>query len=153
MTDTAPIDLTPQRRRRHRPFVRLARRVAGWLHLLFAIAIIAGVIVQVYLIGAYIFGAGQEALDLHKSLGWTVHGFEGVVMLAAISAWLPRVDLALSALLFVVGTAQVALASETMWIGGLHPLLALVVLSLAAVLTLRGIRRYGLASSARTRPP
>ena len=71
MTDTAPIDLTPQRRRRHRPFVRLARRVAGWLHLLFAIAIIAGVIVQVYLIGAYIFGAEQEALDLHKSLGWT----------------------------------------------------------------------------------
>ena len=72
MTDTAPIDLTPQRRRRHRPLVRLARRVAAWLHLLVAIAVIAGVIVQVYLIGAYIFGAGQEALDLHKSLGWTV---------------------------------------------------------------------------------
>ena len=35
-------------------------------------------------------------------------------MLAAISAWLPRVDLALSGLLFVVGgTVQVALASET----------------------------------------
>ena len=148
MTDTAPIDLAPQHRRSHRPFVRLARRVAGWLHLLFAIAIIAGVIVQVYLIGAYIFGAGQEALDLHKALGWTVHGFEGVVMLAAISAWLPRVDLAFSALLFVAGTVQVALASQTTWIGGLHPLLALVVLSLAAVLTLRGIRRYGLARSA-----
>jgi hypothetical protein len=36
---------------------------------------------------------------------------------------------------------QVSLANGHRWVGGLHPLLALVVLSLAATLALRAIRR------------
>ena len=73
--------------------------------------------------------------------GWTVHGFELLVFLAALVAWLPWVDLVLSLLLAVIGTVQVSLASEHRWVGGLHPLLALVVLALAATLALRAIRR------------
>jgi hypothetical protein len=44
-------------------------------------------------------------------------------------------------LLAVIGTVQVSLASEHGWVGGLHPLLAVVVLGLAAVLALRRIGR------------
>ena len=142
MSDTAaPIELAPQQRSRIR-WARHGARVAGrWAHLALALAVVLGVFVQVYLIGAYIFGAGQGALDAHKSMGWTVHGFEMLVFLAALVAWLPCVDLILSLLLAVIGTVQVTLASEHRWIGGLHPLLALVVAGLAAALALRAIRR------------
>ena len=104
-------------------------------------AIVTGVFVQVYLIGAYIFGAGEEALDLHKSLGYTVHGFEVLLFILALVAWLPRADLLLSLLVTVIGTAQIMLAESTGWTGGLHPLGALVVLTLAAFLAQRGLRR------------
>jgi hypothetical protein len=136
---TAPIELTP--RSRASWALRGVRAFGRWVHLGLALAVVAGVFVQVYLIGAYIFGAGQGALDAHKSMGWTVHGFEMLVFLAALIAWLPWVDLVLSLLLAAVGTVQVALASEHRWVGGLHPLLALVVVGLAAVLAQRAISR------------
>jgi hypothetical protein len=121
--------------------LRAIRVGAGWAHLALTLAIVLGVFVQVYLIGAYIFGAGQGALDAHKTAGFTVHGFEVLVFVAALIAWIPWLDLGLSLLLGVVGTVQVALASEHRWVGGLHPLLALVVLALAATLARRAIRR------------
>lgn len=133
----AAIDIAPARR----PRLRRLRMAAGWLHLGFAGLIVTGVFVQVYLIGAYIFGAGEEALDLHKSLGYTVHGFEVLLFILALVAWLPRADLLLSLLVTVIGTAQIMLAESTGWTGGLHPLGALVVLTLAAFLAQRGLRR------------
>jgi hypothetical protein len=84
------------------------------------------------------------------SVGWTVHGLEVLVLLAALVAWLPWRDLGLSALA-VIGTVQVSLASEQRWIGGLHPLLALVVLGLATTLALRGFRRGRRAASSSAR--
>jgi hypothetical protein len=63
--------------------------------------------------------------------------FVCVLLLAALLAWLPRTDLALSAALAALGTVQIALAGSTRWVGGLHPLLALVVLGLAATLASR----------------
>jgi hypothetical protein len=141
MSDTAaPIELAPKRRSRIHWALHGVRVAGRWLHLVLALAVVVGVFVQVYLIGAYIFGAGQGALDAHKTAGWTIHGFEMLVFVAALIAWLPRVDLVLSLLLAVVGTVQVTLASEPRWIGGLHPLLALVVVGLAAALAQRGIR-------------
>jgi hypothetical protein len=137
---TSPIDIAPKQRSLRRRVLRVVRRAAGWLHLGLASAVVVGVFLQVYLIGSYIFGAGQGALDAHKSIGWTIHGFEMLVFLAALVAWLPWVDLVLSLLLAAIGTAQVALASEHRWVGGLHPLLALVVVGLAVALALRGIR-------------
>jgi hypothetical protein len=135
------IDIAPQHRLGWMRALRFVRGAARWMHLVLAAAVVLGVFVQVYLIGAYIFGAGQGALDAHKSMGWTVHGFEMLVFLAALVAWLPCVDLILSLLLAVIGTVQVTLASEHRWVGGLHPLLALVVAGLAAALALRAIRR------------
>ena len=141
MSGVSPIDLSPVPRRPSPRLGQHVRRIAAWVHLAFALAIVLAVFAQVYLIGAYIFGAGQEALNAHKSIGWTTHGLEGVVLIAALLAWLPRTDIALSLLLFAVGSVQVALASETGWVGGLHPLLALVVLSLATIITRRRLRR------------
>src|SRR5215207_1515153 len=68
------------------------RRAAAWLHLALALAIALGVFLQVYLIGAYIFGAGSDALDAHTTVGFTVHGLEVLLFLVALVAWLPRLD-------------------------------------------------------------
>ena len=142
MSGVSPIDLSPVPRRPTRRLLgQHLRRIAAWVHLAFALGIVVAVFAQVYLIGAYIFGAGAEALNAHKSIGWTTHGLEGIVLIAALLACLPRTDIVLSLLLFAVGSVQVALASETGWVGGLHPLLALVVLGLATVITRRGLRR------------
>ena len=141
MSNTAaPIELAPKRRLFLPRALRGIRAVGRWAHLALTLAVVLGVFVQVYLIGAYVFGAGQGALDAHKTAGWTVHGFEMLVFLAALVAWLPWVDLVLSLLLALVGTVQVALASEHRWVGGLHPLLALVVVGLAATLAQRAVR-------------
>jgi hypothetical protein len=141
MTGTAPIQLAPARRPIGRRGVRLVGRAAGGLHAVLAMAIVAAVFAQVYLIGAYVFGAGQGVLDAHRSVGFSAHGLEVLVLVTALVARLPRRDVGLSLLLAVVGTVQIALASSSKWVGGLHPLFALVVLGLAGALARRGLRR------------
>src|SRR5215213_7717218 len=116
------------------------RRAALWAHLGLALLVVAGVFAQVYLIGAYIFGAGPEALDAHRTVGFTVHGFEVLILLAALVAWLPPADLGLSLLMAVGGTIQLALASAEKWTGALHPLGALFVLVIGGVLVRRDLR-------------
>ena len=144
----APIELAPSPRRRSRTVLHAGHVGARWTHLALSLAVVLGVFVQVYLIGAYIFGAGQGALDAHETVGFTVHGLEVLIFVTAIVAWLSRVDLGLSLLLAVIGTVQVSLANGNRWVGGLHPLLALVVLSLAATLALRAIRRHRITAVA-----
>jgi hypothetical protein len=122
------------------PAIQTIRGGALWAHLGLAVLVVAGVFAQVYLIGAYIFGAGPEALDAHRTVGFTVHGFEVLILLAALVAWLPRADLGLSLLMAVGGTVQLALASAEKWTGALHPLGALFVLVLAAALVRRDLR-------------
>ena len=139
--NSAPIELAPQRSTTCRRLLHALRTGARWLHLALALAIVLGVFVQVYLIGAYIFGAGPGLLDAHRSTGFTVQGLEVILFLAALAAWLPRRDLLLSLLLAVIGSVQAGLANAHRWLGGLHPLLALVVLTLAAILARRGTRR------------
>lgn len=147
----APIDVAPRRRLGWKRTLRLVRRAGDWLHLAFASAIVAGVFVQVYLIGSYIFGAGQGALDAHRTVGFTLQGPELFVLLTALIASIPRIDLLLSLLVAVVGFVQAFLASAHDWVGGLHPLLALVLFSLAATLALRGMRRHREAHLVRRR--
>lgn len=125
--------------------LQAVRRAAAWLHLALALVIVVAVFVQVYLIGAYIFGAGHGALEAHRSVGFTVHGFEVLLFLAAVVAWLPRSDLGLSFLLMAVGTVQIALVDAQAWAGGLHPLGALFVLVLATLLARRGLHRRRLS--------
>jgi hypothetical protein len=147
---TAPIELAPDRRATPVRLLAGVRRGAGWIHLALSLAIVAAVFVQVYLIGAYVFGAGEQALHAHESVGYTAHGLEVLVLAAALVAWLPRRDIFLSLLLAAIGTVQVTLASAHRWVGGLHPLLALVVLSLAATLVSRALRRRTAMRSIRT---
>jgi len=116
------------------------RRGARWVHLGLAVLVVAGVFAQVYLIGAYLFGAGTEALDAHRSVGFTVHGFEVLILVAALIAWLPRTDLWLSLLMAVGGTVQLALSGAEKWTGALHPLGALFVLVLGGALVRRDLR-------------
>ena len=120
--------------------VERLRNGAAWVHLVIAGAIVVGVFAQVYLIGAYMFGAGSGALDAHESVGWTVHSLELLVALLAIVAWMPRDTIALSVGLAVVGTAQVVLAQASAWTGALHPLGALIVLIGAAMLVRGDLR-------------
>ncbi len=132
-----PIDLAPPRAGRDRPVLRRMRAIAGHVHLALAAVVIVAVFAQVYLIGAYLFGVGQGALDAHRSVGFIAHGIEVLVLVAALAAWLPRTDVLLSLALAVVGTVQIALASSHRWVGALHPLGALVVLTLAAAIVRR----------------
>lgn len=137
---TAPIELAQTRGATTRSLLTGVRRGASWLHVALALAIVLAVFVQVYLIGAYVFGAGQGALDAHRTVGFTAHGLEVLIFIAALVARLSPRDLVLSALLAVIGTVQIALAGEHRWVGGLHPLLALVVLAVAAALVVRARR-------------
>jgi hypothetical protein len=116
---------------------RALQRGAAGLHLVLLAVIVVGVFVQVYLIGAYVFGAGEAALEAHRTAGFTVHGVEVLVFVVALVAWLPRTDMILSAALAILGTAQIGVASETKWVGALHPLGALLVLVLLTVLLRR----------------
>lgn len=139
---TAAIDIAPRRHSGWKRALRFVRGGGDWLNLAFASVIVVGVFLQVYLIGSYIFGAGQDALDAHRAVGFALQGPELFVLLTALIGWLPRLDLLLSLLVAIIGFVQAFLASEHAWVGGLHPLLALVLLSLAATLALRGVRRH-----------
>lgn len=113
------------------------RQGAAWVHAALAVAVVLAVFVQVYLIGAYLFGAGSGALNAHKSAGFIAHSIELAIPIVALLAWLPRREIVLSVGLAVVGTAQVALADAHRWVGALHPLGALIVLTMAALLARR----------------
>jgi hypothetical protein len=128
--------------------LRALRRGATWMHLALALAIALGVFLQVYLIGAYIFGAGSDALAAHSDVGYTVHAFEVLLFLVALVAWLPRADVGLSLLMALLGTTQIALAEADGWTGGLHPLAALLVLVLAAAIVRRDRWRRTFSGSA-----
>jgi hypothetical protein len=117
------------------------RRGAAVLHLALAVLVVVGVFAQVYLIGAYVFGAGSDALDAHEGVGWMVHTIEMLIFVVALVAWLPRADIGLSFGLLVLGTVQIVLSEADKWAGGLHPLFALLVLILAAVIARRGLER------------
>jgi hypothetical protein len=124
------------------------RSGAAWVHLVLVVLVIAGVFVQVYLIGAYIFGEG-DALEAHRTVGFTVHAFEVLILVAALVAWLPRTDLLLSLVMAVGGTVQLSLASaDGPWVGALHPLGALLVLVLGWVLLSRARERRALVAAA-----
>jgi hypothetical protein len=124
------------------------RSGAAWVHLALVVLVIAGVFVQVYLVGAYIFGEG-DALEAHRTVGFTVHAFEVLILVAALIAWLPRTDLLLSLVMAVGGTVQLALAdAEEPWVGALHPLGALLVLVLGWVLLRRARTRRRRAPAA-----
>ena len=121
------------------------RRGFTWAVLVAASLVVVGVFLQVYFIASYIFGAGEDALDAHKNLGGIVHLLEVLALLAAIGAyWKAWKGLILPAALAVIGTVQLGFADGDEWVGGLHGLLALVVLILAHAVVMRCVRDLGL---------
>lgn len=120
-------------------------RTFQWINLVLAALVVVGVFVQVYLIASYIFGAGSDALDAHKSVGGIVHIVEVLVFVSAIGAYWKRWgEIGVSFALGVVGTIQLGLADGDDWVGGLHGVLALIILILAAIITHRTMRELGL---------
>jgi hypothetical protein len=142
------------------------RRTFLWINFVLSSLIVLLIFLQAYLITAYATGAGEGALDAHGFVGFAViHLAELLVFLTAFGAW-PRAWrwIGFTFLLFVVGTVQVFLAPPeedpaSGWVHGLHGLLALVVMVMAAVVAHRGMRDLGLRRSAgggddaRTAPP
>lgn len=126
-------------------------RAFQWVTFVLADLVAIGVVLQVYFIAAYFFGAA-DALDVHEGLGGAVHGVEILVFLAAIGAFWKRwglVGLALS--LPVIGTVQLAFTeSDEGWVGGLHGLLAVAVLVIAAVIGHRAMHALGIGRGAGT---
>jgi hypothetical protein len=123
-----------------------------WLYVVTASIVVVGVLLQAFSIAAYVRGAGQDALDMHKTVGFITHSIEIIVFLVALGGywgiwrrlWLPF-------LLPVVGTIQLFMIGDTTksggWVNGLHGLFALIVVLLAAALVQGGMR--SLRASAR----
>ena len=130
------------------------KRASLWIVAAASLLVAVGVFVQVYLITAYFSGAGEGALDAHEVLGFAViHLLELLVFLAAFGAfWRAWTWFGLSFLLFALGTVQLFLAPPdedpaSGWVHGLHGLLAIVVLVVAAVIQhhdMRLLRRRAL---------
>jgi hypothetical protein len=112
----------------------------------FLALVVLGVFVQVYLIAAYIFGAGSSALDAHKTIGNIVLAAEILAGVAGVVGWRGSPLMGMSIGLPLIGVVQIALASATRWVGGLHGLFALLVTGLAISLLIRTRRELGPSS-------
>ena len=116
-----------------------------WAVLVLSILVAVGVFLQVYFIASYFFGAGTDALDLHKDMGGIVHLVEVLVFLAAlVGFWKKWTDVGWAFALALIGTVQLAFSDGDDWVGGFHGVLALVVLILAAVVSHRTMRALGI---------
>jgi len=131
------------------------RRTFLWINFVLSSLIVVLIFLQAYFITAYIAGAGESALDAHGFTGFAlIHGAELLVFLTAFGAW-PRAWkwIAYTFSLFVVGTIQIFLTPvderTNGWLHGLHGLLALVVMVMAAVIAHRGMRDLGLRRASR----
>lgn len=84
------------------------KRSLAWANLVFASIVIVGVFVQVYLITAYVTGAGDGALDAHGFVGGiVVHLSELLVFLTALGAfWGAWRWIGFNFFLFLLGTVQ-----------------------------------------------
>jgi hypothetical protein len=134
------------------------KRIFLWIQLVAAALLTVGVWLQVYFIAAYFYGA-DDALDLHESVGGAVHGIEVLIFLLALGAWWRnwgRIGHAFG--LAVIGTVQIALTESDDWVGGLHGLLALVILTMAVYIVkwnadALGLTRAGRGDDAGSAPP
>ena len=115
-------------------------KTARFLHPLAAATVVALVFAQVYLIATYVFG-DANALSAHMTLGRVVVLFEFVVLATGLAGWWrdwPEVKLSVA--LFVIGGLQASFAKDlgdSPQVHGLHGLLALVVVLLAALIAVR----------------
>ncbi|MBA3565378.1 MAG: hypothetical protein H0W31_00810 [Actinobacteria bacterium] len=87
------------------------QRIGLWGTVIFAGAAVVGVMVQLYLIGGYLFDPDDAWLDAHKDFGKVVHLAYILTFLSALVAAWPRWRLALwPFVLAVLGSIQAFLA-------------------------------------------
>jgi len=115
-----------------------------------ALIITAGLVVQFFLAGVGVFGA--DSFDAHKSVGWILHTASILILIAAIIGPRDRKSILMSIAFIVVFTIQAMLpgaADDSPWLAAFHPLLALVVLGMAAHIGMPAISRGRAASAPR----
>ena len=115
-----------------------------------ALLIVAGGVVQFLLAGAGVFGA--ESFDAHEGFGWMLHTAAILVVIGAIVGPRTRQAIVLAVVFFVVFTIQVMLPAaqdDSPWIAAFHPVLALLVLGMAAHIGLPAISRRRAGSAPR----
>ncbi len=110
-----------------------------WIHAGAAWLFAAGVLVQAYLAGQALTQLGGNGdFELHSSIGYTVMGILAlVVLVTALIGRLPRRQVGLSVLLFVLYIVQTSLPAardSSPAIAALHPLNAMVLLVVAVVI-------------------
>jgi hypothetical protein len=113
------------------------RRAFLWISFVLSSAVVAGIVVQLYLIASWIFGA-SGALDAHKVVGGAVvHPFEVLVFLVSFGAWWGNWrNIGVSFSLALLGTIQVFFVGDVKdpgsgYVHGLHGGLVLFVAALA----------------------
>ena len=134
------------------------RRPFVWISLVLCWIVVVGVVVQLYLIAAWVFGEGG-ALDAHKTVGGAVvHPAEVLVFLVALGGWWGNWrNVAVSFGLALLGTIQVFFAGSVTdpgngYVHGFHGGLALFVAALAAWIARREFRALGLGTPQRPAP-
>ena len=128
----------------------MRQRVFLWISLVLCVIIVVGIIVQLYLIAAWVFGEGG-ALDAHKDVGGAVvHPAEILVFLVSFGAWWKNWrNIGVSFSLAVLGTLQVGFAGDLKhpgngYVHGVHGGLALFVAALAVYIAYREATALGL---------
>jgi hypothetical protein len=129
------------------------RRPFVWISLVLCSIVVVGIVVQLYLIAAWVFGEGG-ALDAHKTVGGAiVHPAEILAFLVALAGWWGQWrKVGVSFGLALLGTIQVFFAGSLNhpgngYVHGLHGGLALFVAALAGWIILREARALGLGGS------
>lgn len=141
--------------RRPSSTVAAVRRAFLWVSLGLSVLVLAGIVLQLYFIDAWLFGAGNGALDAHTAVGGAVvHPAEVLVFLAAFGAWKRnRPAIGWSFALALLGTIQVFAVGDVGnptngWWHGLHGGLVLVVVALAVFIARREASALGLKRAA-----
>ena len=113
--------------------------VARWVHLGAAWVFVGGVLLQGYLAGAALPELGGSSdFATHAFIGYTVMGLLALaVLVTSVLGRLPRRQMVLSLLLFVLYIVQTSLPnvrSDLPAIAALHPATAMVLLVLAGII-------------------
>jgi hypothetical protein len=135
------------------------QRIGLWGTVIFAGASLVGVIVQLYLIGAFIFDGEQDWLDAHKDFGMIVHlAYILTFVFALVGAWPNWRETLWPFVLAVIGSVQAFFAGggdvggDNGGIHAFHAALVPIVVMLALYIGWRAWTAIQAASSTGTTP-
>jgi hypothetical protein len=118
-----------------------------------ALVAMAAVVLQFFLAGVGIFGAGS--IQAHRVIGYIVTLAAVLLLLLALVGQMGRPRIMFSAVLLLLLIVQIALIeSKQPWVEALHPLNALAILGVTAQLAMRSrsaLRGGNVADSPRVR--